>query len=167
MSSTAHEKTHKQNHSHSHEHHHAHGNRGTWATASHATLHCLVGCAIGEIFGVVLGALLGFGAFGRMGLGTLFAFVFGLNLAALPLVKREGMRFGQAMKTIFWGEVASIAAMEIAMNGADYLFGGAQASMSDWRFWAGFVVMLPAGYLAALPINFVLIKAAIKDPCHH
>jgi len=144
-----------------------HGGHGTFRTAAHATAHCLVGCFIGEVLGVVIGALLGWGVAGRMGLGTALAFVFGLNLAAWPVMKAEGMRYLKAMKTIFWGEVASIAAMEIAMNGADYLFGGAQAAITDWRFWAGFIVMIPAGYLAALPVNYVLIKTAVKDACHH
>jgi hypothetical protein len=102
---------------------------------------------------------------GRMVAGTVLAFIFGLNLAVLPLMKRENLKYTVALKTIFWGEIASIAAMEIAMNGADYLFGGIQSGLSDWRFWIGFVIMLPAGYLAALPVNYVLIKTAVKD--HH
>jgi hypothetical protein len=126
-----------------------------------------VGCFIGEVTGVIIGAALGWGVVGRMALGTALAFVFGLNLAVLPLVRGHGMTYRRALRTIFWGEVASIAAMEIAMNGADYLFGGAQAALTDWRFWAGFLVMIPAGYLAALPVNYLLIRLAIKDPCHH
>jgi len=157
----------EKNHDQNHQTHGDHHSGGSFATAVHATAHCLVGCAIGEILGVIIGALIGWGMWGRMGLGTALAFVFGLNLAALPLVRRENMQFLRAMKTIFWGEVASIAAMEVAMNGADYLFGGVQASLSDWRFWGGFVLMLPAGYIVALPVNYFLIKAAIKDPCHH
>jgi len=165
--------THSSEHSHTRERAHGHGDGsqhgrgGIFPVAAHATAHCLVGCFIGEVLGVVIGALIGWGALGRMGLGTALAFVFGLNLAALPLVRSQGMTFFRALRTIFWGEVASIAAMEIAMNGADYLFGGAQAAITDWRFWAGFLVMLPAGYLAALPVNYLLIKFAVKDPCHH
>ena len=161
-------------HSHHHQqqeeqaHHQAHHHvGGTLGTASHATLHCLMGCAAGEILGVVIGTAVGWGVWGRMGLGTLLAFVFGLNFAALPLVRREMMPFFKAMKTIFWGEVASIIAMEIAMNAADYWFGGAQAYFSDWRYWVGFLVMLPAGYIVALPVNYILIKTAVKDASHH
>lgn len=158
----------QQGHHHqAHEHHHGHGSGAGFVTASHATVHCLIGCAIGEILGVIIGTAIGWGVWGRMGLGTALAFVFGLNFAALPLVRRENMSFFTAMKTIFWGEIASIIAMEIAMNAADYLFGGAQAYFSDWRYWVGFLVMLPAGYIAALPVNYILIKAAIKDMSHH
>ena len=146
-------------------HHHAHGGGTGFVTASHATLHCLIGCAIGEILGVVIGTAIGWGIWGRMGLGTALAFVFGLNLAAFPLLRRGNMAFFTAMKVIFWGEVVSILAMEIAMNAADYFFGGAQAYFNDWRYWVGFLVMLPAGYLAGLPVNYILIKAAIKR--HH
>lgn len=150
----------------------AHGNHGdaashhqhhsTLGTATHATLHCMVGCAIGEIAGVVLGAALGFGVWARMSLGTALAFVIGLQLAALPLIKRANMHFVQAMKTIFWGAVASIAAMEIAMNGADHWFGDAVAALDDRRFWLGFLVMIPAGFIAALPVNYLLIRYAVK-----
>jgi len=146
--------------------HRGRGGHSTFSTAAHATLHCLTGCATGEILGVVLGAWIGFGVWGRMGLGTLFAFVLGLALAARSVAARESMPMPRALKTIFWGEVASIAAMELAMNGADYWFGGAAASLGEWRFWAGFVVMLPAGYAAALPVNAALIRAAVKDACH-
>lgn len=148
-------------------HSHSDSHLTSWSTASCATLHYMTGCVIGEVSGVTLVALIGFGAIGRMGLGTLFAFAFGLYLGARSVVHSEKLSYGKALKTIFFGEIVSIAVMEIAMNAADYIFGGAHAAMTDWKFWAGFIVMLPAGFLAALPVNYLLIKSAIKDACHH
>lgn len=64
------------------------------------------------------------------------------------------------------GEVLSIGVMEMAMNWADYRVGGMQAgSVVDPVFWLGIGVAIPAGFLAAWPVNYWLIKRDMKK-CH-
>lgn len=159
---------------HEHQHHgspsgdHAHGNPGASPAglASAATLHCLMGCAIGEWIGLVIGVSLGLNPWITMALATVLGFASGYTLGLWPLVK-QGMTWSAAFKAIWIGETASIAVMEFAMNFTDYHVGGVQAaSVLSLRFWLGFAVALPAGFIAAWPINWWLLRASVKKPGH-
>ena len=154
-----------------HAHHHVHAGHGA-ATASparlsvSATLHCLAGCAIGELIGLAVGVSLGLGPWTTMALATVLGFLSGYALGLLPLV-RQGMSVGRAFRIIWLGETISIAAMELAMNFTDYHVGGvAVASMLDPRFWIGYAAALPAGFVVAWPVNFLLLKNDVKQHSH-
>lgn len=135
-------------------------------TASHATFHCLTGCVIGETTGLIIGVSAGLSAWATMGLATILAFFVGFALAIFPLMKRTSLDFYGALKAIWLGEVISIAVMEIVMNTVDYHMGGVQAAtVISWQFWQGILIAVPAGYLAALPVNFWLIGRQLKR-CH-
>jgi hypothetical protein len=134
--------------------------------ATAATVHCLTGCAIGEVVGLMIGVSLGLGAWPTMLLATALAYVSGFALGLLPLIRR-GMSFAQALRTIWLGEAISIAVMELAMNFTDYHMGGMSApSVLHPQFWTGFLVALPAGFIAAWPVNWWLLRRRIKRPCH-
>ena len=151
-----------------HAHHHGHGSlpmsHGRLTTA--ATLHCLTGCAIGEFAGLAIGVSLGLGAWPTMLLATALAYVSGYTLGLWPLVK-QGMSWGGAFRTIWLGETISIAVMEVVMNFTDYHVGGLNvSSMLEPRFWLGFGLALPAGFAAAWPVNWWLLRNNVKKPCH-
>lgn len=134
--------------------------------ATSATVHCLTGCAIGEIVGLAIGVTLGFGAWPTMLLATVLAYISGFTLGLWPLVRR-GLGFAQALRTIWLGEAISIGVMELVMNFTDYHMGGVTApSVLHPQFWSGFLVALPAGFIAAWPVNWWLLKRRIKAPCH-
>lgn len=148
--------------------HHVHAG----ASSSHArlttaaTLHCLTGCAIGEWMGLAIGVSLGLYPWATMALATVLGFASGYTLGLWPLV-RQGMGWGQAFKTIWLGETISIAAMEFAMNFTDYHVGGVQAaSPFAPQFWLGFAAALTAGFGAAWPVNWWLLRSRVKKPCH-
>ncbi len=148
--------------------HHAHGaapmSLPRLTTA--ATLHCLTGCAIGEFIGLAIGVALGLTPWTTMALATALGFVSGFTLGLWPLVK-QGMSWGTALKTIWLGEAISIAVMELAMNFTDYHVGGVQApSLTSPLFWLGYAAALPAGFVAAWPANYFLLKRKVKKPCH-
>jgi TonB-dependent SusC/RagA subfamily outer membrane receptor len=76
------------------------------------------------------------------------AFVFGLSFAVIPLMRRHSMSAGQALRTIWFGEVVSIAVMELVMNAVDHWFGGMQVgSLREPVFWIGLAVAVPAGFV--------------------
>jgi hypothetical protein len=101
-----------------------------------------------------------------MGLAVVLAFIVGISMAVRPVMKNHGMALGAALSTVWLGEVFSITAMEIAMNGIDYWIGGIQAgSISNPLFWIGFAVAVPAGYLAAWPVNWILLTRNLRQ-CH-
>ena len=149
-----------------HAQHHGGGNSSPARLASSATLHCLVGCAIGEFIGLAIGVSLGLDPWTTMSLATVLGFLSGYTLGLRPLVK-TGMSWVAAFRTIWLGETVSIAVMELVMNFTDYHVGGVQAtSIFAPMFWLGFLAALPAGYLAAWPVNYWLLKRNVKKPCH-
>ena len=145
--------------------HHQHA-PATWATAAQATLHCLTGCVIGEVAGLMIGVSLGFPIWQTIVLATVLAYLSGMTLGLLPVMRSQSVGFLEALRIIWIGEVISIGVMEIVMNFVDYHMGGIGApSVLSWMFWRGIVFAVPAGFLAAWPVNYWLLKRDLKG-CH-
>jgi hypothetical protein len=145
--------------------HHGHGG-GPLKTSAQATLHCLTGCVIGEVAGLLIGVSLGFSPWQTIALATALAYASGITLGLLPVMKSRGVGLAEAFRIIWIGEVISIGVMEIVMNFVDYQMGGMTApSVWSWMFWRGIVFAVPAGFLAAWPVNFWLLKRELKA-CH-
>ena len=163
-----------------HEHHagaHAHATHGGahaqhaaiggWRGAAKVTLHCLTGCAIGEWIGLTIGVTLGLQTMHTIALAVVLAYASGFALTLIPLM-RSGMRLAQAFKIVWVGEAISIAAMELVMNVVDYHMGGMRRGMSllHTQYWIAFSAAAVAGYLAAWPVNYWMLKSSIKKACH-
>lgn len=137
-----------------------------WVFAGKVTFHCLVGCVIGEVIGLLIGVSIGLNPIYTMILATTLAFITGMLLAVISVIKHQKTKYIVAIKTVWLGEIVSIAVMEIAMNTTDYLIGGVNAnSIFDSIFWIGIIFAIPMGYIAALPVNYWLIKKHLKK-CH-
>lgn len=135
-------------------------------TAAQVTLHCLTGCAIGEVAGLAIGVTLGLSVWMTIALATTLAYISGFTLGLIPVMRRQGKTFMEALKLIWIGEAISIGVMEIAMNAADYAVGGMSAgSVFSPMFWLGLAVAIPAGFLAAWPVNWLLLRRDLKR-CH-
>ncbi len=146
--------------------HAIHQSSNPLVTSAQATLHCLSGCVIGEIAGLMIGVALGLSVGPIIVLATSLAYVTGMTLGLVPVMRNQSKTFLEALKLIWVGEVVSIGVMEIAMNSADYAVGGMQAgSIISPAFWAGIAVAVPAGFLAAWPLNWWLLKRDLKK-CH-
>jgi hypothetical protein len=142
------------------------GHGGAFATSLHATLHCLTGCVIGEVAGLAIGVALGFPPFATIALATGLAYFSGMTLGLVPVMRRERIGMLAALRIIWIGEVISIGVMELVMNWVDYEMGGMAApSVLSWMFWRGLVFAVPAGFLAAWPVNYWLLKRNLKA-CH-
>ncbi len=145
---------------------HGHHKAVSFAAAAHATLHCLTGCVIGELVGLMIGVTLGLHPYSSMVLATVLAYISGFSLTIFPLMKRAHLPFKNALKAIWLGEVISIGVMELVMNGVDYHMGGIRSgSVLNPLFWEALAFAVPAGYIAAFPINFWLIGKEMKH-CH-
>jgi len=155
-------------HSTHHGHGHAHGGHGGGAfkTSAHATLHCLTGCIVGEVAGLLTGTLLGLSPWPMIALATALSYLSGITLGLLPVMRDQKVGLLAALKIIWIGEVISIGVMEIVMNFVDYQMGGMGAkSVFAWMFWRGLLFAVPAGFLAAWPVNYWLLKRELKA-CH-
>ena len=146
--------------------HHGHGSGGMFATSFHATLHCLTGCVIGEVAGLMIGVSLGLSTFATIALATGLAYATGMTLGLVPVMRRERIGMLAALRIIWIGEVVSIGVMELVMNWVDYEMGGMTApSVMSWMFWRGILFAVPAGFLAAWPVNYWLLRRNLKG-CH-
>ncbi len=146
--------------------HHGHGGGGPLKVSAQATLHCLTGCVIGEVAGLAIGVTLGLAAWQTIALATLLAYASGMTLGLIPVMKSRGVGLLQALRIIWIGEVVSIGVMELVMNWVDYEMGGMAApSILSWMFWRGLIFAVPAGFLAAWPVNYWLIRRDLKG-CH-
>ena len=153
-----------------HEHrahsHHGHSGGSAFRTSAQATLHCLTGCVIGEVAGLMIGVSLGFAAWQTIVLATVLAYLSGMTLGLLPVMRSQSVSLLGALRIIWIGEVISIGVMELVMNYVDYQMGGMSApSVASWMFWRGLVFAIPAGFIAAWPVNYWLLKRELKA-CH-
>ena len=114
----------------------------------------------------MLGTLIGLSPWPMIVLATALSYVSGITLGLVPVMRSQGTSLIGALKIIWIGEVISIGVMEIVMNFVDYQLGGMGAkSVLAWIFWRGLVFAVPAGFVAAWPVNYWLLKRELKT-CH-
>jgi hypothetical protein len=89
-------------------------------------------------------------------------FVFGFLLGILPLL-RAGFSYARAFRQVFIAEGLSIAVMETAEVLVQvYTPGVMEAGLAIMIFWAGMLLALIAGFIAAFPVNFYLIGKGVR-----
>ena len=146
--------------------HHGRGSGSPLRTSAQATLHCLTGCVIGEVAGLAIGVSLGLGVWPTIILATVLAYAAGMTLGLVPVMRSRQVGPLEAFRIIWVGEIISIGVMEIVMNLVDYQMGGMGApSVASWMFWRGILFAVPAGFLAAWPVNYWLLKRDLRG-CH-
>ena len=163
-----HHSDHTQKHGHAHHNHHDHkpsslsSNQGNFKLAVSATLHCLLGCGIGEVLGMIIATWLGLSMTSSMILAVVLGFVMGLLLGIIPLLKRK-FSLGSALKTVLIAEGLSIAVMEAVEVFVQVKIPGVmEAGLTAPLFWLGMLAGLAAGFVAALPVNYFMIKRGVR-----
>ncbi len=153
---------------HSH-HHHTHnanspatGEPSAWKLAFSATVHCLVGCGIGEVLGVVIGTATGMNMWPTMALGIGLGFVFGLVFGIWPLIRAK-FSAKQALRTVLVAEGLSIVVMEAFEVLTQLVIPGVmEAGLSDGIYWMGMSLSLVVGFIAAFPVNLIMVKKGAR-----
>ncbi len=150
-----------------HGHHHTHSthssdNASKLSLAHSATWHCLMGCGLGEVLGVIIGTALGLSNINTLVLAVGLGFVFGFVLGIRPLL-RAGFDLPRALRQVFIAETLSIVVMEATEVLVQVSTPGVMgAGLVSWTFWAGMSLALTAGYIAAFPVNYVLVGKGIR-----
>jgi len=160
---------HQHHHSNGHPHHEhskeSHGNKTeptNFRLALSATLHCLLGCGIGEVVGMIITTAMNLHNVPSMIISILLGFVAGLALGIRPL-RRHGFTFNNALKTVIISEGLSIAVMEAFEALTEVSIPGVMnARINESIFWTGMFAALVAGFIAALPVNYVLVKRGVR-----
>ena len=152
-------------------HHHSHTkhdpsapvkNENIMRLSVSATLHCLVGCGIGEVVGVTVGTYFGMTMISTMFLAIALGFLFGFGLGIIPLL-RKGIPFSRSFKIVLVGEGLSIAVMEAFEVLTQLVIPGVmEAGLTDAIFWFGMLAALAVGFIAALPVNYIMIKRGVR-----
>jgi hypothetical protein len=141
--------------------------RPGFISSAKATMHCLTGCTIGEVLGLIIGVSAGFTPFYTIALAVFLAFAIGFAMAIYSVQASEGLGLLAAFRAVWLGEVISMGIMEFVMNVVDYSVGGMQSgSIFTGVFWLGIGLAIPAGFLAAWPVNYWLLSKEIKNCCH-
>jgi len=136
-------------------------------SSAKATMHCLTGCTIGEVLGLVIGVSLQWPPLYTIILCVILAFSVGFYMAISSIMASEGLSFMGAFRAVWLGEVISMGIMEFVMNWVDYSVGGMTAtSVFTPSFLLGLGLAIPAGFLAAWPVNYWLLSKEIKNCCH-
>ncbi len=130
--------------------------------AHSSTSHCLMGCGLGEVLGVIIGTALELPIVHTMVLAIVLGFVFGFIFGLRPLL-RAGFDFRRALRQVFIAETLSIVVMEATQVLVQVFTPGVmQAGLLSWIFWLGMGLALVAGYIAAFPVNYVLVGKGIR-----
>jgi len=132
----------------------------TWRASAYNTSWCLLGCAIGD-----LGAIFWFQTYSPetpalvvMGIAMACGIATSIALETCILLRRMGLQ--AALSTALGMSLASMIAMEAAMNLTDFLLvGGARLT------WWVVPPMLLAGFLAPWPYNYWRLKK-FNQACH-
>jgi putative flippase GtrA len=111
---------------------------------------------------MVIGAGLHWTNTQQMILAIVLGFIAGFALGMRPLLK-AGFSFKRAFKQVLIAEGLSIVVMETAEVLAQiYTPGVMHASLADGIFWLGMLLSLLAGFAAAFPINYYMIKRGVR-----
>lgn len=126
--------------------------------AINATLHCLTGCAIGEILGMMLGVFFGWHMATTMLVAITLAFIFGYSFSLIPLL-RGGLRLAEALPIVLAADTLSILTMEVVDNSIMAAIPGAMdAGLVNPIFWLSMSLALSVAFVAAVPVNYYLLK---------
>ena len=138
------------------------GEQSTFKLAVSATLHCLIGCGIGEVLGVIIGTAFGLDMITTMLIAVILGFIGGLFLGILPLL-RASFTFRNALKTVIIAEGLSIVVMEAFEVLTQIIIPGVmEAGLTELVFWYGMIAALAVGFIAALPVNYIMIKKGVR-----
>ena len=114
---------------------------------------------------MVLATMIGLGNVQSITLAVILGFVFGFFLGLRPLLKAN-IPFSPAFKQVLVAQGLSIAVMETAEVMAEvYTPGVMSAGLGEGIFWLGMCFALIAGFVAAYPVNYVLVKRGVRH-CH-
>jgi putative flippase GtrA len=132
--------------------------QATVKTSINATLHCLTGCAVGEVTGLILGTALGWSNVVTLAISIVLAFVVGYILSIRPLLS-AGLALSAAMPIVLAADSLSIVTMETVDTTIEAVVPGAMsAGLLDLLFWSTLVLSLVVAFVAAVPVNYWLIR---------
>ena len=147
--------------------------RPRWQSVVLSTLHCGAGCTLADIIGEWFLFFVPVAIGGSILAGTwvvdyLLALAFGIGFQSLTIRGMERtLPRGEAIRRAAKADILSLTAWQAGMYGwmAVAIFalnGGEAMPRTSFVFWFSMQVAMACGFLVALPVNILLIRAGIK-----
>lgn len=148
--------------------------RPHWQSVTLSTLHCGAGCTLADLIGewflyFVAITILGSTLLGSVVVDYILALAIGVyfQYAAIGSMSCGNIKRTTIVKQAFRADVLSLTAWQVGMYGFMALaifviFKGQAIEKTSWIFWFMMQIAMLAGFLAAFPMNILLIKLGIK-----
>jgi hypothetical protein len=101
----------------------------------------------------------------QMVLATAAGLLTSIALETVLMRYREKFNWRAAFKMAISMSFLSMVAMEIAMNGTDFMITGGKAQLGSISYWLAFIPAAVAGFLTPLPYNYYQLKKHHRA-CH-
>jgi cation transport ATPase len=141
--------------------------RKVWKRASFNTLSCLLGCSIGDFLMLIYLQVYHphISMWWQMVLAIAAGLLTSIALETILMRYREKFNWKAAFTMAISMSFLSMVAMEIAMNGTDFMITGGKAQLGSISYWLAFIPAAVAGFLTPLPYNYYQLKK-YNRACH-
>lgn len=164
---------HKHHGHHAHHHHHNH-DRPFWVEVFAGTSHCGAGCTLGDIaaeFLVFFGGLAIMGSVftAQLVLDYAFAFLLGIVFQFYSIAPMRGLGVRDGVKAAIKADFWSLTSFEIGLFAwmalTRFVFFGPGLLPDSPVYWFMMQIGMVIGFATAFPMNWLLIKTGVKEPC--
>ncbi|WP_234731790.1 DUF4396 domain-containing protein [Acidocella facilis] len=160
---------------HAHHHHHHHGDdKPFWVQVFAGTTHCGAGCTLGDIVAEFLVFFSGLAIAGSVFAGQLvldyaFAFLLGIVFQYYSIVPMRGLQPAEGIKAAVKADFWSLTAFEVGLFAwmalTRFVFFGPSLQPDSATYWFMMQIGMIIGFATAFPMNWLLIKSGVKEPC--
>lgn len=160
---------------HAHHHHHHHGDdKPFWVQVFAGTTHCGAGCTLGDIVAEFLVFFSGLAIAGSVFAGQLvldyaFAFLLGIVFQYYSIVPMRGLQPAEGIKAAVNADFWSLTAFEVGLFAwmalTRFVFFGPSLQPDSATYWFMMQIGMIIGFATAFPMNWLLIKSGVKEPC--
>ncbi len=143
-----------------------------WQSITLSTLHCGAGCTLADIIGSILLFWVPITLFGSTLVGGwiftyILAIIIGVYFQFKAIRKMSDLPASTIVRKALKADFLSLTAWQVGMYGWMYLlmfhfkYIAPNAALS-WDFWFAMQQAMLAGFILAMPMNYLLIKSGVK-----
>lgn len=141
--------------------------RPHWQSVTLSTLHCGAGCTLADTIGSVILFFIPTTLFEGWGVNYVLALIVGVYFQYYAIREMSDDSPSQILRQAIKADFLSLTVWKLGMYGYVYLlvyhFKTLEVGSNlSWEFWFAMQQAMLAGFVVALPVNYLLIKLKIK-----
>ncbi len=141
--------------------------RPKWQSVTLSTLHCGAGCTLADIIGSLFLLVVSMSLIGGWVLTYILALIIGVYFQYVAIKEMSDLPTLTIIKKALKADFLSLTAWQAGMYGWIYLLMFHFKSLTphaalSWEFWFAMQQAMLAGFVLALPMNYLLIRTGIK-----